>query len=209
MITRASLVVALSAGGVPAAVAQAASGAEYVELGEAEEIALARSGGPESVSDDATIWVVRDGTYGIAHSGSNGNQCWVGRTYPESLEPVCYDSEASKTILRIEMREFEMRRAGKSKEEIDRTIAQAIGSGELRVPSRTAMSYMMSSAQALFSPEGRPAGNWKPPLMIYMPYVTNADIGLPGPLVDLQVVNEGEPKAYIVVVVPEFVNPAR
>ena len=208
-MTHASLVVVLLAGVTPAAVAQAVSGTGYVELGEAEEIALARSGGPESVAAEATIWVVRDGKFVIAHHGSNGNHCWVGRTYPESLEPVCYDAEASQTILRIEMREFKLRTAGKSKEEIDRTIAQAIGSGELRVPSRTAMSYMMSSAQVLFSPEGRAAGNWKPHLMIYMPYVTHADIGLPGPSLDLQVVNEGTPKAYIVVVVPEFVDPVR
>ena len=209
MNTRTSLAVVLLVGVTPAAVAQGVSGAGYVELGEAEEIGLARSGGPETVSGNATIWIVRDGKYVIAHSGSNGNHCWVGRTYPESLEPVCYDAEASKTILRIEMREFELRTAGKSEDEIDRTIAQAIGSGELRVPSRAAMSYMMSSAQVLFSPEGRAAGNWKPHLMIYMPYVTHADIGLPGPSLDLQVVNEGKPKAYIVVVVPEFVDPAR
>ena len=209
MMKHGGLVVVLLAGVTPAAVAQAVAGIGYVELEEVEEIALARSGGPESVAAEATIWVVRDGEFVIAHSGSNGNHCWVGRTYPESLEPVCYDSEASKTILRIEMREFELRTAGKSKEEVDRTIAEAIGSGELRVPSRAAMSYMMSSAQVLFSPEGRAAGNWKPHLMIYMPYVTHADIGLPGPSPDLQVVNEGKPKAYIVVVVPEFVDPAR
>ena len=111
-MTHASLAVVLFAGVTPAAVAQAVSGIGYVELGEAEEIALARSGGPESVAAEATIWVVRDGKFVIAHRGSNGNHCWVGRTYPESLEPVCYDSEASKTILRFELREFVLRTAG-------------------------------------------------------------------------------------------------
>ena len=209
MHSRTSLIVVMLTGVTPAAVAQAVPGAGYLELGEAEEIALARSGGPETVSAEATIWVARDGKYVIAHEGSSGNHCWVGRTYPESLEPVCYDVEASQTILRIEMREFELRTAGKSPEEVNRAIAEAIGSGELRVPARAAMSYMMSSGQVLFSREGRAAGNWKPHLMIYLPYITHADIGLAGPSLDLQVVNEGTPKAYIVVVVPEFVDPVR
>ena len=65
---------------------------------------MARSAGPATVSSGATVWAVRDGRYEVAQEGTNGNHCFVARTWAESMEPVCYDAEGARTILPIEIR---------------------------------------------------------------------------------------------------------
>ncbi len=196
---------ALSAGPVAA---QTANGTDYVRLAEDEEITLARSAGPDEVSAGATIWVLRNGEYTIAVEGTNANHCFVARSLPQSLEPVCYDEEGAATVLRWEFKYFELRTSGKSKQELEAALAEAIGSGELRTPSRPAMSYMLSSAQRLYDPEsGRSAGNWKPHLMLYVPYLTDESIGLSAGMATLQVARPGTPMAHLIIVVPEFVEP--
>ena len=90
-----------------------------------------------------------------------------------------------------------------------REIAEAIGRGEFRIPTRPAMAYMMSSGQILVSDEGQNVGAWRPHLMLYVPYITAEQLGLYGEisLEAAAVFNEGEPTAHIVVVVKEFVDP--
>lgn len=185
-------------------------GSDFVRLAQDDEIALARSAAPPYVSDSATVWVFRNGQFEIVQEGSNGNHCFVTRSQPQSLEPICYDTEAAATILPIEMRTLQLRLEGSSADEIEALIAQEIGSGALRVPRRAAMSYMMSSGQILYAPDGRRVGNWRPHLMMYVPYITHQDIGLTaGPTPELQVFNPGQPTAHIIIVVPEFVDPQR
>lgn len=196
---------ALSAGPV---MAQAANGTDYVRLAENEEIALARSAAPDAVSADATIWVLRGGEFGVAVSGGNGNHCFVMRSMPKSLEPICYDEEAAATILPWEFKYFALRTSGADEEEREAALAEAVGSGELPAPRRPAMSYMLSSGQRLYDPaSGRSAGNWKPHLMVYMPYLTAESIGLAEATSSLFVFRPGTPMAHLIIVVPEFVDP--
>jgi hypothetical protein len=204
--TFAIMLVAL--GGGRAAAQTEATG--YVRLSEAEEIALARSAAPDAVSDEATVWVLRDGRYEVAHEGTNGNECFVARSHPQSLEPICYDAEGAETILRWEFEHFALRTSGASEAEREAALAEAVGSGRIPMPSRPAMSYMMSSGQHLFDPEsGRDAGNWRPHIMLYVPYLTNDAIGLPNVNVPVFVVRPGTPMAHLIVVVPDFIDPKR
>lgn len=203
---------ALSGGSAEAQnVAQTAYGTDYVRLAEDEEIALARSAAPEVVSAEATVWVLRNGEFAVAVRGSNANHCFVQRSMPHSLEPVCYDKEAAATVLRWEFEHFALRTSGVSQQELEARLAEALGSGELRAPRRPAMSYMLSSGQRLYDPEsGRSAGNWKPHLMLYVPYLTMESIGLSGvgEAPGLMVFRPGTPMAHLIIVVPEFVEPA-
>lgn len=192
---------------VPAMVTgQTSEDAAAPVLSEAEEIALARSAAPARVSGDATIMVVRGNRYAVAEGGSNGNTCLVARSQELSLEPICYDREASVTILPIELRRFELRRAGASAAEIDARIDAAMEAGELRAPSRPAMAYMMSPGQVLYSDDGRQVGRWMPHLHIYYPNLRSADVGLFGdPAMDPAIVDdEGTPTSSIVIAVREF-----
>ena len=188
---------------------QTTSGVPHTFTSESEEIGLARSAAPAHVSEGATVLVLRDGQYKVVVEGTTDVTCLVGRSRPGSLEPICYDAEASKTILAIEIRLNELRLVGEAREDIDRKIAEAIGRGELRVPTRPAMSYMMSSGQILISDDGRNVGKWEPHLMLYVPYITAAQLGLYGDtsLEAAAVFEEGEPTAHIVIVVKNFVDP--
>ncbi len=189
--------------------AQDSTGEVSPLLSEVAEIALARSAAPQSVSGEATVLVLRGDQYAVALAGTSDVSCMVSRTYPGSLEPICYNAEAVRTIMQIEIRRVESRLAGKSTDEIEREVAYAIGSGELRLPSRPAIAYMMSSGQILISPDGNNVGSWLPHVMLYEPYITAADLGLPSqPSLDAAMVfGEGEATASIIVVVREFIDP--
>lgn len=177
-------------------------------LDRAEEIALARSAAPADVSDRATVLVLERGGYVEGERGTNGVTCYLSRSWPGSLEPHCFDEEGSRTILRMALLRAELREAGKSKEEADREIAEGLRTGELRLPTRPAMSYMMSPHQILYNDEGDYVGQWQPHLMIYFPYLTTADLGLASvPSLDAAVVvDPGKPTANIMIVVKDFAD---
>jgi hypothetical protein len=140
-------------------------------LPRADEIALARSGAPPSVSDSASVFVFTDSGYIQAERGSNGAACYVSRSWPESIEPHCFDSEGAATIMQIHMREVELLHRGRTPDDADKEIAPLILSGSLRLPTRPAMSWMFSAEQKLIGDTGAPAGRWRPHIMIYYPYL--------------------------------------
>jgi hypothetical protein len=184
-----------------------------IRLPPAEEIALARSAAPVSVSAEATVLVMAEDAvrWEVGADGTNGATCWVSRTWAGSLEPHCFDPEGSRTILPIQQKTVEMGHAGASEEEIDQEIAAGVAEGRYRYPVRPAMSYMLSSAQKLVGDDGQPAGSWKPHLMLYWPGLTKADLGGTGagPLLgdSMMLVDEGTDEACLIIVHPEFVDP--
>ena len=183
---------------------------EVRDLSQADEIALARSAAPAHVSDDATVLVLRDGRFIEAVEGTTPVTCMVARSRPGSLEPICYDAEAARTVMGIELRRHELRwQRGMPEKEVDARIAREIEEGKLAVPSRPAMSYMMSAGQELVSDDGRSVGSWLPHLMIYYPYLSAEDLGLFGPpnMEAAAVFDEGKPTAHIVIAVRSFVDP--
>lgn len=171
------------------------------------EVALARSAAPAAVSAAARVLVWNGSEFEVAVEGSNGVTCYVARSWPESLEPHCFDEEGSRTILQVHLLQMKLQHAGKTSQEIDAAVADGLRSGTLRLPSRPAMSYMMSAGQQLISDDGRPVGAWRPHLMIYYPYLTQETLGLgdvPSPDAAL-VVDPGTPLSNIMVVVTDFV----
>ena len=146
-------------------------------LPRAQEVALARSAAPASISDSATVYVFSDSGYVVAERGSNGAACYVSRSWPASIEPHCFDAEGSASIMRIHMREVELLHRGKTPDEADRMIAPEILTGKLRLPLTPAMSWMFSAEQKLISDSGQPAGRWRPHIMIYYPYLPAATGG--------------------------------
>lgn len=173
------------------------------------EIALARSAAPAAVSGEATVLVLERGGYVVAETGTNGVTCYVGRSWSQAIEPHCHDRESSRTILPMALRRAELKERGMPKDEIESDIAAGLQEGRFQLPTRPAMSYMMSSAQSLISDDGRPVGQWQPHLMIYYPYLTNVDFGLGDvPSLDAAIiVDEGKPTANILVIVSDFVDP--
>ncbi|MEZ4415501.1 MAG: hypothetical protein R3E10_07075 [Gemmatimonadota bacterium] len=171
------------------------------------EILLARSAAPPSVSAGADVYVFTADGYVLAARGGSGAACLVSRSWPDSLEPECFDPEGTRTIMPMEMTRTELLHAGVAPEEAERRIADGIADGTFRLPQRMAVVYMMSEGQRLIADDGTPAGKWRPHLMIYSPWLTNEDAGhsTPPGLMGGMVVDSGLPTANLMVVVPEFV----
>jgi hypothetical protein len=109
----------------------------------------------------------------------------------------------------MEMRHVELLHAGRSLAEAQREVQAAIDRGEILLPSRVAVSWMQSAAQQLIGDDGQPAGAWRPHLMLYSPHFSAADLGLSAAegAGGIMVVDGGSPKAMLLIVAGEFVQP--
>ena len=166
-----------------------------------QEISLAESAGPSSITKDATIYVLeRASGYSIARKGANGFVCFVHRDRPDTLEPECFDPEGVQSMFPPEFDKAKFREEGMTGEEASRKIDAGFASGTYRVPRRNAVTYMLSTKNRVFN--GEKVISYPPHIMISAPYLKNSDIGA-----DFQdpsmpwVLNEGSPHAYIIVVV--------
>ena len=171
------------------------------------EIVLARSAAPASVSAKARVLVFVDSGFIEGEAGSNGVTCIVNRSWPTSLEPHCFDNEAAETILPIELARTMMYHRGRTEADADREIADGLASGRFRLPRRPAMSYMMSDGQILVDDDGKKVGRWRPHIMIYYPYLKNADVGFNStPDMKVGMVSEsGRATSNLMIVMPQFI----
>ena len=179
-------------------------------LGEDVEIALALTAAPSEITADADVYVLRGTEFVKAKSGTNGCACMVARDLHEgSRYPICFDREGAKTMLQREMMEGSLRAKGKSEEDVQRAVDAAYAKGELRLPTKAAVAYMMSPQQVLFSSaklDGRRVGAWAPHLMLVLPGVTPDQLGLAHESkVDvIQIHDRGASHSELVVKVPKW-----
>ena len=96
---------------------------------------------------------------------------------------------------------------GRSEAEVQREIAEGLAGGRFRLPRRPALTYMMSECQRLIGDDGKPAGNWRPHLMVYYPYLTDHDLGLSTTPDSIGIVSDaGKPTASLIIIMPQFVS---
>ncbi len=202
-------VAAIAAALSPMAMQSQSVAFQYAELPEAREIDLARSAAPPWFSDSAAVYVLRGGSFMKVRDGSKG-ACAVLRDHPESLYPICFDVEATRTILPIEFRRQQLYAAGSDDAAVEREIDAAIARGELQVPSRPALTYMMSRDQVLYAgAKGPRVGAWHPHTMLYIPYARPEVFGIPQRLGrgDFQVANAGKATAHLIMWAAEWSRP--
>jgi len=142
---------------------------------ESEEITLARSAAPTSISDDAEVMLLRQDGYATAAKGSNGFLCIVERSWgaattesffwnPKIRAPICFNPAAARTFAPIYLMKTKLVLAGKSKTEIVQAIAAALDSKEIPSLEPAAMCYMLSKDQYL-NDEGK---SWHPHVMFFV-----------------------------------------
>jgi hypothetical protein len=154
----------------------------------AEEIALARSAAPPSISANAEIRVLTRTGYTIAAQGSNGFVCLVERGWtagfddpvfwnPRVRGPICFNPAAVTSVLPAHIERTNWAVAGISREEMERRTQSSAAVNT--PPADGAMSYMMSKQQYL-SDDG--AHHWHPHLMFWVSRASASDWGanLPG-----------------------------
>ncbi|MHB8417983.1 MAG: hypothetical protein ACYDCL_07895 [Myxococcales bacterium] len=162
---------------------------QYRVAAPAEEVALARSAAPPSVSDHADVLVLGDRGYTLAEKGSNGFVCIVERSWandfdspefwnPKSRSPICFNRAAARSVLPAYLERTKWVLAGVPKAELIARAKSAIASGAFGPPEVGSMCFMMSK-QGYLNDEG---GHWHPHLMFFLPRTKAAEWGanLPG-----------------------------
>jgi hypothetical protein len=127
---------------------------QYLMTDQSAEIALARSAAPESVSRDAEVQVLARHGFETAVKGKNGFVCVVERSWtsapdadfwnPKVRTPICYNAAAAHSNLPRNLKRTDLILAGRTKAQVDETIAAAVAKKELPAMEPGAMCYMMS-----------------------------------------------------------------
>ena len=176
-----------------------------------DEITLAKSAAPTSISGKATVLVLTRHGYATALRGSNGFVCAVERAWmsqydfpqfwnPHMRGPLCFNPPAVRSILPYTIKRTELVLAGRSKPQMIAAIRHDIQRHALPRFEAGAMTYMMSKQGYL----NDAAGHWVPHLMFYFPRAQGATWGadLPGapPMLNPQFLES--PEALSVLMVP-------
>lgn len=155
---------------------------QYRMASRADEIALARSAAPPSISSDADVLVLGDHGYETAAKGRNGFVCLVWRSWASGFgdpefwntkirSPVCLNAAAARTVLPSTLERTQWALAGLSEAEM---ISRAKTSEKANmVPAPGSMCFMMSRKGHLSDA----ARHWHPHLMFFTPRTPPADWG--------------------------------
>jgi len=152
--------------------------AQYRISSRDDEIALARSAAPPSISADADVLVLGDRGYETAVKGKNGFVCFVERSWdagfddpqfwnPKLRGPNCLNPPAARTVLPQYLKRTEWVLAGVSREEMKAKTRAAIAGHEFKSPEPGALSFMLSK-NGYVSDDA--AGPWLPHVMFFVPH---------------------------------------
>ncbi len=181
------------------------------------EISLAKSAAPASISDRATIKVLANDGFEVAHQGDNGFVCFVMRGFtgaptftpvqfraiaydPKTLGPICLNPQAVKTVLPYYELRTKLAIQGKTPEQIADAVQDAYAKGEIPKRDEVSFGYMWSADQVL-----GPAGHFHPHMMVFSPNYENSMLGnnpSGGPL-PASFDDAGTPFAVVVIPVDE------
>jgi hypothetical protein len=155
---------------------------QYLIANQDDEVALAKSAAPDSISSAAEVMVLGPKGYSSAVKGQNGFVCIVERSWtspfdapefwnPKSRSPICYNAPAARSYLPITILKTNLALAGRSKDQIHDAITAAVDKKELPALEPGAMCYMLSKQGRL----NDRAGHWYPHLMFFSP-LTDASL---------------------------------
>jgi hypothetical protein len=158
--------------------------AQYLSPSQADEIALARSAAPPSISADAEILAFGPKGYVTAVKGKNGFVCIVERPWsnnydkpdfwnPKVRQPHCFNAPAARSVLPAYLKRTEWVLSGMSREEMLSRTKAAVAAHEIGPPELGSMVYMMSKDTYLA--DG--VGHWYPHLMFLLPRTSGAEWG--------------------------------
>jgi hypothetical protein len=160
---------------------------QYRMASRSEEIALARSAAPASISGDADVLVLGERGYETAVKGKNGFVCLVERSWlasfhdpvfwnPRIRGPDCLNPAAVRSVLPVDLERTQWALAGVSKAEMIARTKSSVAARQM--PASGSMGYMMSKQGHLSDADG----HWHPHLMFFQPHTPMSAWGanLPG-----------------------------
>ena len=188
--------------------------AQYRIASRDEEITIARSAAPASISSHAEILVLGKGSYETAVKGTNGFVCMVERSWAQSFDhpefwnpkirgPECLNPAAARSVLPAYLQLTCWVLAGDSIAEMRLLTEKAWAAGTKSMPEPGALAYMMSPRGYLSDASHGP---WFPHVMFYMPRKTqDVDWGanLHGTFVQADATSH-DAMTYFFVIVPKW-----
>ncbi|MGH8317159.1 MAG: hypothetical protein ACREUL_04160 [Steroidobacteraceae bacterium] len=151
----------------------------YLMANQQQEIALAQTAAPPSVSMHATVMVLGAHGYVTAVQGSDGFVCLVVRSWdngvsvtsalfwnPKMRAPYCWNGAGAQSVLPRYLMRTKWVLAGASRAEIGDREKAAWAAGKLEEPAPGVICYMMSKRGRWIGPQ---PGPWRPHLMFYFP----------------------------------------
>jgi hypothetical protein len=158
---------------------------QYEMASRAEEIALARSAAPPSISAHARILVLGKRAYETAVSGGNGFVCLVVRSWdmsfdnpefwnPKIRSPQCFNAAGARSVLPHYLERTRWVLDGHSLARMRAQAAAARAAGKGMKPLPGSISFMMSRGGYL---NDSVAGPWYPHVMTFVLGAKPADWG--------------------------------
>jgi hypothetical protein len=162
-----------------------APAAQYMIANPADEIALARSAAPPSISKDAAVLVLGPHGYMTAAKGTNGFVCLVERSWDAGFDdPVfwnpnirgadCLNPAAAESVLPHFMERARWALGGVSKADMIAKTKTEVAMGAYPMPASGAMAFMMSKNQYL---SDSAVHHWHPHLMFFIANAKDASWG--------------------------------
>jgi len=150
---------------------------QYLIADPQEEIAMARSAAPSSISAGAEVRVLGKRGYETAVKGTNGFVCLVERAWdanfddpefwnPKRRGPDCFNPQAVRSVLPQYLQRSEWALAGMGKTEMIEKTRAAFASGRFTSPEAGSLSFMLSK-RGYLSDAG---GSWLPHVMFFVPH---------------------------------------
>jgi len=150
---------------------------EYRMSSRNDEISLARSAAPPSISAHAGVLVLGARGYEFAATGTNGWVCFVERSWasgfddrefwnPKERSPNCFNPIAARTELPRYLKLTQWVLAGVSKAQMVVRTKAAIADRTFKAPEAGAIAYMLSKNGYLNDAMGGP---WLPHIMFFVP----------------------------------------
>jgi hypothetical protein len=141
-----------------------------------DEIALARSAAPPSVSADATVLVLGSRGYETAVKGKNGFVCWVERSWTAGFSdpefwnaklraPNCFNPPAVRSVLPQYLKRTEWVLAGVDRAQLVERARAAFADHSFKAPEPGSFSFMLSK-QGYVADDAD--GPWLPHLMFFV-----------------------------------------
>jgi hypothetical protein len=152
--------------------------AQYLIADRQQEIALARSAAPPSISADAEVLVLGAHGYERALEGKNGFVCFVERSWtadfddpefwnPRTRAPNCFNPPAVRSVLPQFLKRTEWALAGDSKAQMKEKTRTAMEQHLFKPPEPASLSFMLSKQGYLGDAAG---GTWYPHVMFFVPH---------------------------------------
>jgi hypothetical protein len=151
---------------------------QYLIADPQDEIALARTAAPPSISADAEVLVLRKHGYETAVKGRNGFVCFIERSWTAGFDdaqfwnsklraPNCFNPPAVRSVLPQYLKRTEWVLAGVGRAQMVEKARAAFASGHFAAPEAGSLSYMLSK-QGYVSDDA--AGPWLPHVMFFVPH---------------------------------------